>query len=142
MAQAKKNSRADKAVSDAKKKDTAKSTGKINTKKTAKKTPVVKTEYEQKLPASTIFSVICLCLGTFFLVSVIWPEGKIPEAAKYITMGLLGRVGFYFFIPVLFFLFVIHGFQTKQPVKMRTFSLVSLVLLCGCAAHLFMPETT
>ena len=142
MAQAKKNSRADKAVSDAKKKDTAKSTGKINTKKTAKKTPVVKTEYEQKLPASTIFSVICLCLGTFFLVSVIWPEGKIPEAAKYITMGLLGRVGFYFSIPVLFFLFVIHGFQTKQPVKMRTFSLVSLVLLCGCAAHLFMPETT
>ncbi len=134
-------SRADKAVSDAKKKETTKSKPKTTSKNSTKK-PNVKTEYEQTLPTSTIFAVVCLCLGALFLISVLWPEGKLPEITRYLVMGLIGKVGFYFAIPVLFFLFYIHGFQSKQPVKMRTFCLISLVLLCGCAAHLFLPEQT
>jgi len=143
MAETKQKSRADKAVSDAKKKDTGKSTPKSTTKKDSgkgKKTPNVKTEYDSGLPASVIASAVCLCVGALFLIISIWPQGFLPELIQKIVFGLIGKVGFYVSIPVLFFLFYIHGFQSRQPVKMRTICLICVVLLCGCAAHLFCPE--
>ena len=143
MAEPKNKSRADKAVDSTKKKDTPKSspkTTKKSDKKQENKKPVVKNSIDNALPASVVASVFCLCAGAVLLVISIWPEGWVPELIRRIVMGLVGQIGFYVSIPVFFFLFYIHGFDHKYPVRLRTFCLVSLILLCGCAAHLFYPK--
>jgi len=145
MAETKKPSRAEKAVSDVKKKETgsknAKSTKKTDTKKNTKKA-AVKTEYDNPIPVNLITAVVCFGLFTLFLIICFYPEGWLMQMLLAFIQGLIGKVGFYFTIPVLFFLGCIYGFRKKNPVAMRTFCLISLVLLCGTVSHLCMPEQT
>ena len=145
MAENKKLSRAEKAVSDAKKKDSeskkpksaAKKTDSKNSKKTA-----VKTEYDNPIPVNLITALVCFSLFALFLIICFYPEGWLMQWLLAFIQGLIGKVGFYFTIPVLFFLGCIHGFRGKKPVVLRTFCLITLVLLCGTVSHLCMPAQT
>ncbi|MBE6943561.1 MAG: DNA translocase FtsK [Ruminococcaceae bacterium] len=55
-------------------------------------------------------------------------------------MGLFGKVGFLVSIPVSLYLFFIHAFSAKRPVRMRTVSLIVFSLICGCMGHVFTGE--
>jgi len=145
MAAEKKPSRAEKAVSEAKKK--ASSTATKDTKASAKKAEAskrknttVKTEYENQIPVNLVIALISLCLFVLFLVISINPEGALLKVIQNIVLGMIGKVGFYFSIPALLYLFVIHAFRSKTAVTMRSWCLVLFVLLCGCISHLTLPE--
>ena len=146
MAAKKTSSRAQKAVTDVKRKNTASSTS--NT-KTSKKTtssgqkalPVAVPE-DNRLPARFILSVVSVGLLILFLLIAIKPDGALLRLLQSILFGLIGKVGFYFSIPALLYIFVILVSSGKNPVKMRCFSLISFVLLCGGIFHLSVNNQT
>ncbi|MBQ8358978.1 MAG: DNA translocase FtsK, partial [Oscillospiraceae bacterium] len=49
---------------------------------------------------------------------------------------MIGRSGFVVCVPVFLYLFFIHAFSGKRPVKLRTVCLLVFILLCGCISHL------
>ncbi|MBO5317091.1 MAG: DNA translocase FtsK [Oscillospiraceae bacterium] len=55
---------------------------------------------------------------------------------KDIVCGILGQAGYLISIPILLYLFYIHTFSGKRPVKMRSICLVCFVVCSGCIAHL------
>ena len=146
MAQKNAPSRAEKAVSDAKKKTAApKSNGESSAKKPAanakkgkeaKKTPAVKTEYEKSIPSGVWVSVISISLFILFLVISIKPEGALLKLIQSLVLGLIGQAGFYFSIPMLLYLFVINTFSRKTAVTMRSICVILFVFSCGCIHHL------
>ena len=146
MAAKKTSSRAQKAVTDVKRKNTASSTS--NT-KTSKKTtssgqkalPVAVPE-DNRLPVRFILSVVSVGLLILFLLIAIKPDGALLRLLQSILFGLIGKVGFYFSIPALLYIFVILVSSGKSPVKMRCFSLISFVLLCGGIFHLSVNNQT
>ncbi len=122
-------SRADKAVSSAKKKTQASA-------KTPKK-PSVQTGYDAaRLSANAIAAIVSLLLFVVFLVAAMVPEGVLMMFVKSIVQGLIGEVGFIFSIPALLYLFVIHTFARHTAVQMRSFCTLGFVFLCGCIHHL------
>ena len=142
MAQKNTPSRAEKAVSEAKKKNAGAQSGassKSAPKKptSPKKTPAVKTEYDKPaLPTNAIVAIVSLILFVVFVVMAAAPEGALTVIFKSVILGLIGQVGFYFTIPALLFLFVLHTFGRKTAVKMRSICAIAFVLLCGCIYHL------
>ena len=144
MAQKKSASRAEKQVTDTKKKTSAKnSTSKSKSAKAAKKapapskkTPKVKTEYENAIPNSTLIAIISFFLFVLFLIMGINPDGALLRIIKAVILGLIGQAGFYFMIPALLYLVFIHTFGRKNPVKLRTFCTLVFVFLCGSIYHL------
>ena len=142
MAQKNTPSRAEKAVSEAKKKNAGAQSGASSKsapkKSTApKKTPAVKTEYDKPaLPTNAIVAIVSLILFVVFVVMAAAPEGALTVIFKSVILGLIGQVGFYFTIPALLFLFVLHTFGRKTAVKMRSICAIAFVLLCGCIYHL------
>ena len=148
MAGKKSTSRAEKRVTDEKKKSsstnsTSKSTSKKSAKKTpapAKKTPKVKTEYENPVPNSTIVAIISILLFILFVVISVNPDGALLRVIKSVVLGLIGQAGFYFSIPALLYMFVIHTFSRKNAVKMRSFCIVMFVFLCGAIYHLIVQN--
>ena len=142
MASNKKQTRADQAVSEAKKKTSGgKSTAKNNTKKkNDEKKSVVKTEYDRtKIPANWTVAIVSMALFILFVGISVSSEGWLLEAVEMIVLGLIGKVGFYFSIPVLLYLFVINAFRSRTNIQMRSICLVCFVLICGCISHLLMP---
>ena len=131
MATKKNVSRAQKAVSEAKKK----SDGKTADKSGAKNSAASKTS-ESVIPANIIVGVICLALFVVFLVTAVNPTGALLKVIETVMVGLIGKAGFYFSIPALLYMFIIHIFSPKTAVKMRSICLISFVLLCGCISHL------
>ena len=138
-------SRAEKAVTDAKKKTpAASSSGKSSSKKTtgknstSKKQPVVKTEYENtKISSNVITAITSLVLFTLFLIISINPEGALLRILQSIILGLIGQAGFYFSIPALLYLFVIHAFaKKKKGLRMRSVCVILFVFSCGIIYHL------
>ena len=96
---------------------------------------------ERQIPVRLITSMVFL--GLFVLLLVIYrnPEGAITKLISNILFGLFGQVGFLVAIPSLLYLFLIHAFSGKRPVRMRTVCLCCFVLICGCIAHLSLnPE--
>jgi len=91
---------------------------------------------EKKIPSRLISSLVFLGLSVLFLVIFLNPEGALVGLLSNVIHGLIGSVGFYISIPVLFYLFIIHAFSKKRPVLMRTICLISFALVCGCIAHL------
>ncbi len=89
-----------------------------------------------QLPARLISSLCFIGLFILFLVIYFGSEGAIIKLIDGIIHGLIGRVGFIMSIPVLLYLFYIHAFSGKRPIKMRTVCLVLFVLISGCIAHL------
>ena len=144
MAEKKGTSRAEKAVTDVKKKtsstaSSSKSKKKSSTKKPpapAKKTPKVKTEYENPISSSAVVAMISFCVFVLFAIISVNADGALLKVLKAVVLGLVGQAGFYFSIPAAFYMFVIHAFNRKRPVKLRSFCLVSFVLLCGMIYHL------
>ena len=89
-----------------------------------------------KIPIRVITSIIFLVLFIVFLVASFLQEGYVITLLTTLVCGLIGRVAFVVFIPVLLYLFVIHAFSGERPVIMRTLCLLAFTVLCGCIAHL------
>lgn len=141
----KSTSRAEKLVSESKKKTSAASSAsKSNSKKSSakkaptptKKTPNVKTEYEKPIPNTVLTAVISLFLFVLLLVVSIKPEGALLMLVKSVVLGLVGQAGFYFAIPALLYLFFVNTFGRKTAVKMRSICTVVFVFLCGMIYHM------
>jgi len=148
MAVNQKPSKAEKAVTDVKKKATAadskksvssvKQSGKKND--AGKKAAQVKTEYDNRLPGNLLLALASLAMFILCLVIAINPDGALLKFLEKAILGFIGKVGFYFAIPALLYLFVIQAFRTKTNVTMRSWCLVLFVLFCGCISHLTYPE--
>ncbi len=147
MAKKKSASQAEKLVSDTKKRNSgSKPASKPVSKKTAAKKPPaqkqakVKTEYDNPIPAGFVVAIVSFFLFVLFLVISIKPEGALLLVMKSVVLGLIGRAGFYFSIPALFYLFVMNIFGRKTAVKMRGFCSVVFVFLSGIIYHLLVSD--
>lgn len=147
MAEKKKTTRAQKAAADGNKVGSESAKSSKSSKKTsspAKKnnTPPVRTEYDDDIPSNLISAFVFLVLFILFALVAINPEGFLLNIIKSVILGLIGKVGLYFSIPVFFFLAIIQGFKRRNPVRARTVYMLSLVILCGCVYHLSVPYQT
>ena len=136
MAEKKHKSQAEKVASGSKSKN-SKSTGKSAkaTSKTSKnKTPVQ--ENTNQIPVRAISSIAFLGLFLLLLITAFLPDEPAIKRIQYMFYGMFGKAAFFAAIPGFLFLFVIHAFSGKHPVKMRTICVISLVLICGIFAHL------
>ena len=143
MAAKKNSTQAQKAVSDAKKKASggkSGSTAKKKTPDTPKKAPVVRTEYDQALPANGVIAATSLGLFILLLFTAVNPDGAVLKLILSFMLGLLGPVGFYFLIPGLLYIFAMHTFGRKSHVRMRMFCTLAFVLLCGIFYHMTLPQ--
>ena len=141
MATKKTSSQAEKRVSTTKKRATADAGAKPASKKSqkppkpVKKNPKVKTEYDNFIPTNAIVAIFSLLLFILFAVISVRPDGALLKLIKSIVLGLIGPAGFYFSIPALLYLFVIHAFSRKNAM-MRSLCLLAFVLLSGGGYHL------
>ena len=109
-----------------------------------RKNTEVKKNQEQRIPPRLISSLIFLGLFILFLV-VFFTEkntaqtdkGTVIKAFSEFTKGILGNVGFIIAIPALLYLFIIHAFSGKRPVKMRSVCVGIFVIILGVLAHMF-----
>ena len=95
---------------------------------------------DRKIPVRLITSCVFLGLFIIFLVVSFNPKGLIPKALESLVHGLIGRAGFIVSIPALLYLFVIHAFSGKRPVKMRSICIGAFVIICGCISHLLLSR--
>ena len=145
MAEKKNPSRAEQAVSEVKKntgssnsKSASKSSGKKPTQKrsaSGRNKPVTKAD---KAASSSRAPVALLYFVLFVLTAILAvnPEGAVLRLLKSVLLGVLGQAGFYFSVPALLYLFIIHTFGRRTAVTMRSVCTVLFVLLCGCIFHL------
>ncbi len=126
---------AEKAANSAQKK---RITNRSKTSKTPVNKTIQKTKQEHTIPVRFITSTLFLGLFIVFLVIFFLPEGAIIKLFNDLVHGLIGRAGFVVSIPVSLFLFFIHAFSGKRPVKMRTICAVGFMLMCGCITHLIL----
>ena len=91
-----------------------------------------------RIPTRFISSAVLLSMFVLFLVMLFTHDGKIVNWLYNMVLGLIGYIGFYFSIPVLLYLFVVHAFSGKRPITMRTICAISFVLICGSLKHLWM----
>ena len=144
MAENKSSSRAQKAVTEVKKNNSASkknsSSGSKNT--SSKKNSPAPVVEKTKVPGRWIGAAVALGLFILFLVIGVKPEGALLQFLRSILLGTIGKAAFYFAIPALLYLFVIYAFSGKQPVKMRAICLIVFVLLCGCIYHLSVNNQT
>ena len=110
-----------------------------NSKTSAKATEPVKNERD--IPRRFISAAIFLALFIVFLVICLNPEGAIIEFLQPVIMGLVGQFGFIVSIPALLYLFCIHAFSGRRPVKLRSICVFLIVIICGGLSHLALsPE--
>ena len=148
MAEKKSQSQAEKAVRDAGKKASASGSAskpkskttspKAAEKKSAKaeKNAKVKTEYDTPIPNSAVIALISLALFVILLVTAIKPDGALLKIIRSVLMGLVGQAGFYFAIPALLYIFMVHIFGRRTNVTMRSVCTLVFVFLCGSIFHL------
>ena len=144
MAEKKTASKAEKMVSEAKKKtSTTGTSSKSTTKKTGKKTaapaaktPKVKTEYENPIPVSFVVALLSIFLFILFVIISVNPDGALLKVVKSVVLGLMGKAGFYFSIPALLYLFILNIFCRKSAVTMRSICVICFAFLCGAIYHL------
>ena len=129
MAQKKRQSRADRAVTDAKKKSSPKA-GSASSKKSQAQSG------KDSIPFSIIVALVSAALFVLFLVISIKPDGILLRAVRSFLLGMIGKAGFYFSIPALLYLFIIHTFGRKTNVKTRSLCVLVFVFLCGIIYHL------
>ena len=137
MADNKKTTRAEKAVSSEKKKTETAASKSGNTKSTAqKKSSRVTTEYEHQIPARAVIACVSIALFILFLVISINPDGALLKVIQSVVLGLIGPGGFYISIPALLYLFVIQTFGRKSSAAMRSVCLLLFILSFGSIYHL------
>ena len=140
MAKKKTPSRAEQVVSEVKK-----TTGSTNS-KSKPRTPAKNTASSKVKPStkaqkassgsSVPVSLVSICLFGLFAVLSINQDGAVLNVIKSIILGFIGSAAFYFSIPALLYLFIIHTFGRRTAVKMRSICTVVFVTLCGCIFHL------
>ena len=141
MAEKKNSSRAEKMVSEAKKKTSGSASSGRSSQTTAKKkNPQVKTEYESAIPSGAIVSLISLGLFLLFFVISVKPEGALLQLLQSVILGLIGQGAFYAAIPAFFYLFVINTFGKKRFVEMKSICTIIFVFVCGCIFHLLVQD--
>ena len=141
MAEKKTASRAEQAVSGAKKKTASGSASKSSGKKSAPaKSAKYKTEYEPAVPPHFLIAAVSILLFALFVVISVNPDGALLKIIQSVVLGLVGQAGFYFAIPGLLYLFVIHTFGRKNAPTMRSVCTLIFVFLCGCIYHLVVQE--
>ena len=142
MAQKNSTSRAEKMVTEAKKKNpgSGSSSGRSTQNSSRKKSPSVRTEYESNVPSSAVVSLVSLALFLLFFVISVKPEGALLQILQSVILGLIGQGGFYFSIPVLFYLFVINTFGKKRFVQMKSACSIVFAFACGCIYHLIVQD--
>ena len=104
------------------------------------KQDVAQQEQKFQVPPRVISSVVCGALFVFFLVIFMNQDGALTKLIYHFILGMFGEICFYVSIPALLYMFIIQAFSGKRPVIMRSVSLGIFVLICGCIAHLMMPE--
>ena len=139
MAEKKTASRAEQAVSGVKKK-TASGSGSSGKKSAPAKSAKVKTEYEKAVPPHFLIAAISILLFVLFVVISVNPDGALLKIIQSVVLGLVGQAGFYFAIPGLLYLFIIHTFGRKNAATMRSVCTLCFVFLCGCIYHLAVQE--
>ena len=132
MAKKKSKSQAERAVSSAKGKRTEKKSSAQNKRKD--ENLEIK---EKSIPTRFYTSAAFLILFVLFLMIALTQEGALTGFVYNLLCGLIGVAGFIISIPVLLYLFFIHAFSNKRPVRMRTICLFVFLFLCGCLHHLF-----
>ena len=142
MAEKKRKSQAEKTASAAKSKNSKNSNDTKSTKASKKSVPEQPVESVPKLPVRLISSAVILVLAVVFTVILFASEGALLTFLENVIHGLIGRTGFIVSVPVLIYLFIIHAFSGKRPIKLRTVCLICFVLLCGCVSHLNDVEQT
>ena len=140
MAEKKTASRAEQAVSGVKKKTTGAASKSSGKKSAPAKSAKVKTEYERAVPPHFLIAAISILLFVLFVVISVNPDGALLKVIQSVVLGLVGQAGFYFAIPGLLYLFVIHTFGRKNAPTMRSVCTLSFVFLCGCIYHLAVQE--
>ncbi len=119
-------------AAEAKNKSKKPSGSKAGKKGTVQKNTVNKTD----IPVRLISSVICLALFILFLIVAFVPGGVVVELIGSFICGLIGKTAFAVSIPALLYLFIIHAFSGKRPIKMRTICLIGFIAACGGISHL------
>ena len=120
-------------AAETKKKSSSKTT---KAEKKSAKAPKVRTEYDNRIPFSTVMAIVSFILFVLFLVICINPDGLLLRAINNLLTGLIGKAGFYFSVPALLYLFVINTFGRKTAVTMRSICTIVFVFSCGCIYHL------
>jgi len=142
MADNKNNSRALKAVNETKKKTGNPTTSVKKTEAPTDHKNTTQVKEESSIPARAFWAVISLGLFVLFLFMGSNPEGALLRVLYSLLTGLVGKVGFYFSIPALLYLFVILVSSKGQPVRMRCACLFGFVLVCSCIHHLAVNNQT
>ena len=88
----KKTKQQSKASGSASKKKAAPAKGSRSASRSAK-TPKVKTEYDNRIPATTVTAIVSMVLFILFLVICINPDGVVLKAIGSLLTGLVGRCG-------------------------------------------------
>ena len=138
MANKKPITQAEKTASAAKSKNNSAKNSKETKKGTVKNEQVS----ANKLPVRLISSLVLLALAVFFVFVLFGSDGALVTFFERIILGLIGRTSLVVSIPVLLYLFFIHAFSGKRPIKFRTVCLLVFVFLCGCLSHLNDVPTT
>lgn len=107
-----------------------------NTNSTNRKNSSPPTADRTQIPPRLISSAVFFTLFILFFIIVVESEGLFIVWLDKLVHGLIGQTGFIVSIPVLLYLFIIHAFSGKRPVKMRTICLICFVLLFGCLSGL------
>ena len=128
MANNKKKTQAEKTASAAKAKNCKSGSSKESVKN--QQTP------ESNIPVRLISSVVLLVLAVIFTIVLFASEGALLKVLESIILGFIGRTGLVVSIPVFLYLFFIHAFSGKRPIKFRTVCLLFFIFLCGCLSHL------
>ena len=139
MAGKKSNTKALKAVNDTKKK-----TGNPSASVKKENTTNSKTTQgtQPPIPTRAIGAVMSLGFFVFFLFMGIKPDGALLKVILSLLTGLVGKVGFYFSIPALLYIFIILISSKGQPVKMRVSCTGIFVFLSSSIHHLIVNNQT
>ena len=135
MAEQKHKSQADKAAS-AKKDKNKKKQKNAKKESTGGKVSVKPAGEQRKIPVRLITSLVFLGLFVLELVIFFQPEGAVIHLLDSLVHGLIGRTAFIVSIPATLYLFIIHGFSGRRPVKMRSICVALFIVICGCISHL------
>ena len=107
MAEKKTSSRALKAVTDVKRKNTASTTSNSKASKNGQKALPTAVPSDNRLPLRLILAAVSAGMFVLFLVIAIKADGVLLQMFQKLFFGLIGKVGFYFSIPALLYIFII-----------------------------------
>lgn len=142
MASKKNSSQALKAVNETKKK-TGNATVSVKKKEeTNAKQMAQEAAAEAAFRRRLFLGMAALGLSILFLFMGINPEGALLEVLLALVTGMIGKVGFFFAIPALMYLFTITISSKGKPIRMRCICLVSFVLLSSCIHHMMVNNQT